>query len=241
MVNKLKHEWFSNLINKPEKAQGKTFTFFIQALIILSLLTFSLETIPNLKEWQYLSLQYFEIFCIVIFTVEYILRIVFEKKSVKYIFSFYGIIDLISILPFYISLGFDLRSIRIFRVFRLFRILKLTRYNKALQHFQSAIRHAKEEIMLFLLLTAILLFLSALGIYYFENEAQPEKFSSIFHSLWWATCTITTVGYGDVIPITLGGKIFTFIILIIGLGTVTVPAGIVASAFSNSYGNEKKQ
>ncbi|MBZ0327553.1 MAG: ion transporter, partial [Altibacter sp.] len=131
-------------------------------------------------------------------------------------------------------------SVRILRVFRIFRILKLARYNKAINRFSNAAVSAKEEITLFIILTAILLYLSAFGIYLFESEAQPEKFASVFHSLWWAISTLTTVGYGDVYPITMGGKIFTFFILIIGLGIVTVPAGIVASALSTSVKDKNK-
>ena len=99
-----------------------------------------------------------------------------------------------------------------------------------MSRFNKAAVEAKEEIILFLIITAILIYLSAAGIYFFENEAQPEKFSSIFQSLWWSIITLTTVGYGDVYPITAGGQIFTFFILIIGLGVITVPAGLVASA-----------
>lgn len=213
---------------------GRRFTIFIQILIILSVLSFSIETIPNLDSSTILILHYFEVFCVIVFTIEYILRLYFSKKKIKYIFSFFGIVDLLAILPFYITLGFDLRSLRILRIFRLFRVFKLIRYNKALTRFKVAATESKEEVVLFLILTSILLYFSAVGIYLFENEAQPEKFSTVFHSLWWAISTLTTVGYGDVYPITLGGKAFTFCILIIGLGVVTVPAGIVASALTKA-------
>ena len=139
-----------------------------------------------------------------------------------------------SILPFYVALGVDLRSLRALRFLRLFRILKLVRYNRALNHFNAAIKSAKEEILLFIMVTLILMYFSAVGIYYFENEAQPEHFSSIFDSLWWAIITLTTVGYGDVYPITVGGKVFTFFILMIGLGIVAIPTGIISSALTRS-------
>ena len=101
-----------------------------------------------------------------------------------------------------------------------------------MERFGKAISLAKEEIVLFSIVTIILLYLSAYGIYYFEHTAQPEAFPSIVHSLWWATATLTTVGYGDVYPITAAGKLFTFVILMLGLGIVAVPAGLVASALS---------
>lgn len=222
------------MISYPDSKMGRRFSIFIQILIVLSLVSFSLETLPNLNIASRQFLGYLEIFCMLIFSLEYALRIVFASEKRSYLFSFYGIIDFIAIVPFYISMGVDLRSVRILRVFRLFRIFKLIRYNKALTHFKSAASEAKEEVVLFLLIISILLYLSSVGIYFFEHQAQPEKFSSIFHSLWWAISTLTTVGYGDVYPITIGGKIFTFCILIVGLGIVTVPAGIVASALSKT-------
>jgi voltage-gated potassium channel len=205
----------------------------------VSLVTFSVETLPNLKpETRYL-LRIIEIFCVVIFTVEYILRIYVADSKPRFIFSFFGLIDLLAILPFYLSFGVDLRSLRALRFLRLFRVLKLVRYNKAMNHFVRAMSSAKEQIFLFIFITMILIYFAAVGIYYFENEAQPEHFSSIFDSLWWAIITLTTVGYGDVYPITVGGKVFTFIILMIGLGIVAVPTGIISSALTGSV--DKKE
>ena len=122
----------------------------------------------------------------------------------------------------------------------MFIIFKFVRYNKAILRLGRAFQIAKEEFVLFGIVTIMLLYLSAVGIYYFENNAQPEVFKSIFHSLWWAVATLTTVGYGDVYPITIGGKIFTFIILMIGLGIVAVPAGLFASALSKARLEETK-
>lgn len=143
-------------------------------------------------------------------------------------------VDLLAILPFYLRTAIDLRSLRIFRIFRIFRAFKLIRYNKAMNRFYIAYKIVKEEIMLFLMVTGIFLFLTSAGIYYFENEAQPEIFKSITHSGWWSVVTLTTVGYGDVYPITIGGKVFTFFILMIGVGVVTIPAGLVASALTKA-------
>jgi len=141
-------------------------------------------------------------------------------------------IDILAIIPFYLSTGLDLRTLRIFRMLRLFRVLKIVRYSKAISRFSRAFSIVKEELVLFLVSTMMMLFLAAVGIYYFENNAQPEVFKSIFYSLWWAVTTLTTVGYGDMYPITVGGKIFSFLILMIGLGIVAVPAGLMASALS---------
>ena len=213
---------------------GKWFDIFIQLLIILSLLSFSIETLPNLTRPIRLILRRFEIFTIAVFTIEYILRLWLSDKKLKFAFSFFGIIDLLAILPFYLSFGIDLRSIRIFRLFRLFRIFKMLRFNQAILHFSKAMKSIKEELILFFMISTFLLFLSSVGIYYFENPAQPEVFKSVFHSLWWAIATLTTVGYGDIYPITAGGKIFTSIMLLIGLGIVAVPTGLIASALTKT-------
>jgi voltage-gated potassium channel len=220
--------------------KGKLFDYFIQILILSSLVAFAIETLPNNSKQTIKLLNVFEIICVAIFTTEYTLRIYVAKKPLKYIFSFYGIIDFLAIFPFYLRTAYDLRALRVFRVFRIFRTLKLVRYNKALNRFHIAAGIVKEEIVLFLIVTAIFIFLASTGIYYFENEAQPEIFTSVIHSGWWAIVTLTTVGYGDVYPITVGGKIFTFFILLIGVGIVTIPAGLVASALSKAREIEKE-
>jgi len=228
-----------NIVEINDNKLSRYFAFFIQALILLSVITFSIETIPNLKPQTRIILQSIEWFSVIVFTLEYLLRIYVADNKPKFIFSFFGIIDFLAILPFYLSFGVDLRSLRALRFLRLFRILKLVRYNKAMNHFTSAIKSAKEEILLFIFITLILIYFSAVGIYYFENQAQPEHFSSIFDSLWWAIITLTTVGYGDVYPITVGGKVFTFFILMIGLGIVAIPTGIISSALTKSV--DKKE
>ena len=162
------------------------------------------------------------------------LRLFLADQKRRFAFSFFGIIDLISILPFYISTGVDLRSVRAFRLLRLFRLFKLVRYSRAIQRFHHALIIAREELILYFVVTVMLVYLAAVGIYYCETDAQPDKFQSVFHSLWWAVATLTTVGYGDVYPITTGGKIFTFLMLLIGLGIVSVPAGIVSSALQTA-------
>lgn len=210
---------------------GRIFTFTIQSLIIISLITFSIDTLPNLSKSTKQFLGLIELFTVVLFTLEYLLRIYVSDKKLKFIFSFFGLVDLIAILPFYIASGFDLRAVRIFR---LLRILKLFKYNQAINRFQRALAIAKEELILFGFVATIMLYLAAVGIYFFENTAQPEQFKSVFHSLWWAVTTLTTVGYGDMYPITAGGKIFTFIILTIGLGIVAIPTGLIASALSQA-------
>lgn len=225
--------YLKNLVEVNDNLESKIFDIFIQILIILSIIAFSIETMPNLESTTVSFLKQFEIFSISIFTIEYLIRIYTAEKKLSYIFSFFGIIDLLSILPFYLTFFIDLRSLKAFKLFRIFRLLKLVRYNKTLEKFLKAIYSVKEEFIIFFMFTIIIFYLASVGIYYFEHEAQPKVFSSIFDSIWWAVATLTTVGYGDVYPITVGGKIFTTIILLIGLSIVSIPAGIIASALSN--------
>ena len=226
-------------VEESDTRQGRWFDLIIQALIVLSLISFSVETLPNLDPGFRTFLRIFEIVTVVIFTLEYLLRVFVAKRKSNFIFSFYGIVDLLAILPFYLTFHIDLRSVRILRLFRLFRIFKIIRYSKAIRHFMRAFVSIKEELVLFLILSGFLLFLSAVGIYYFENPAQPEVFQSVFHSMWWAVATLTTVGYGDIYPITVGGKIFTSVMLFIGLGVIAVPTGLIASALTKT-GDDKK-
>jgi voltage-gated potassium channel len=220
------------IIQDNDSRWSQIFNVFIEILIIISLISFSVRTLPDLSEEtiEFLSIQ--ETVIVIIFTIEYILRIIVADNKWKYIFSFYGIIDLLAILPFYITAGIDLRALRMFRLFRLFRALKILRYSRAIARFQKAFRSIREELLVFLSATCLLIFLSAVGIYYFENPVQPEIFKSVFHSMWWAVITLTTVGYGDIVPVTVGGKIFTFFILMIGLAIIAVPTGLLTSAFT---------
>ena len=233
MVSKVKE-----IVEKNDSLLGRGFDFTIQGLIVCSLIAFALETLPDLSPAQRAGLQWFEIFTVTIFTVEYILRMVVADDKLRFATSFYGIVDLLAILPFYISIGVDLRSIRAFRLLRLFRAFKLVRYSQAIGRIHRAFLIAKEELVLFCSVTAIVLYLAAVGIYYCEHDVQPEAFGSVFDSLWWAVVTLTTVGYGDVYPVTLGGRIFTTIVLFVGLGIVSIPAGLVASALSQARSME---
>ena len=182
-----------------------------------------------------------ELFSVIIFSLEYIFRVIFSGNRIKFIFSFFGLIDLIAILPFYLSIGIDLRSVRAFRLFRLFRLFKLLKYNNAISNLRKAFVDVKSELIIFSVATVFLLYFSAVGIYYFENNVQPEAFSSIFHSMWWSVATLTTVGYGDIYPITIGGKIFSSLVVFLGLGLVAVPTGLIASSFSKAFKDDSNK
>lgn len=221
-----------SIVQDSNSFAGRLFDLFILLLIIYSICTFSIETLPGLSRDAQEFLAVSEAIVSVLFTIEYVLRIITSEKKRSYIFSFFGIVDLIAIIPFYLALGVDMRSLRAVRLFRIIRVFKLTRYSRSMKRFGDALKMVKEDAILFFITTLVLLYLSSVGIYYFEHGAQPDKFQSILHSLWWAVATLTTVGYGDIYPITVGGRLFTFLILIIGLGIVAVPAGLIATSLS---------
>ena len=231
-------DFIKSMVENPDTPQGKVFALSIQLLIVVSLFTFSVDTLPDLNAETKQLLRKIEVLTVGIFTVEYLLRLAVADVKRRFVFSFFGMVDLLAIVPFYLSTGLDLRSIRIVRLLRLIRIFKLFRYSRAVKRFHRAIVIAKEELVLFGFVALIILYLSAVGIYYFENAAQPDNFKSVLHSLWWAVTTLTTVGYGDMYPITAGGKFFTFLVLMLGLGVVAVPTGLLASALSQAREEE---
>lgn len=141
------------VVEKNDSHGGRLFDIIIQSLIIISIVSFTIETIPDLSEDFRLILQFSEIICVIIFSIEYTLRVIVSDSRLKFIFSFYGLVDLLAILPFYLASGIDLRSIRIFRLFRLFRLLKLLRYSKAINRLKKAFSIIKTELMIFLLAT----------------------------------------------------------------------------------------
>ena len=223
----------SDIVQRSDTTAGRAFDWAVLTLIVLSIIVLSIETLPVLPHRVRQALHVAESVITILFTIEYIARVATAPKKLGYMLSFYGIVDLLAIAPFYLSAaGVNLYILRIVRMFRVLRILKLLRYNEALERFARALALAKEEIAMYSLATAIMLYLSAAGIYHFEHEAQPEAFGSIFHCLWWAVVTLTTVGYGDVYPATVGGKAFTFVVLMCGVGIVAVPAGLVSAALT---------
>lgn len=222
------------LIDDTDTRWGKAFHLMIQVLIIVSLLEGALESLPSMTPMAVLILNTVEICTVMVFSLEYLMRLYAAEHRLKFAFSFFGIVDLVAILPFYLVTGLDFRAIRAFRLFRLFRILKFARYGRVITRFGLALRLAREELVLFTVASAMVLYLASVGIYYCERAAQPEVFASIVHSMWWAVATFTTVGYGDIYPVTPLGKLFTAIMLFVGLGFVAVPSGIIATALTEA-------
>ena len=216
-----------------------SFDKFIYTLIIVNIIAMILESHVSIRETYHSYFYVFETVSIVIFSFEYLFRIIVGYKNegvrgvTKYMFSTFGIIDLISILPFYLNqfIKIDGRFVRILRLFRLTRIFKLGRDSGSLKLFIQALSAVRNELKFTLFLSILTILFSASAIYFLENEAQPEKFGSITESIWWATVSLATVGYGDVYPITVGGKAFAAIISLVGIGVVAIPTGIISASF----------
>jgi len=224
---------------------------FIIYLIILNVIAVILETCKSIYQ-PYAKLFYlFEVFSVVVFTIEYLLRlwVITEnpdfshpvKGRIKYIFTPLAIIDLIAILPFYLPfMNIDFRFIRSIRLTRLFRIAKLGRYSVALEAMNIAIKRKKEQLIITVGILLFFLLLSSSLLYYTEYEAQPDKFTSIPHAMWWGIATLTTVGYGDIYPVTTAGKIISSLIAIIGVGICALPTGIISAGFLENIRNNQE-
>lgn len=222
------------------------------SLVILNLVAVALESVPGLQSRYGNSFYNFELFSVIVFSIEYIARVwsAPAKKEVdvssspvkarlRYIFSFYGLIDLVAILPFYIQAFFPGLDLRVLRALRLLRILKLNHYNSALDDLFGAIMEEKKSFMTTLYIFSVAFVLSSSLIYYAEHKVQPEAFRSIPDAMYWSIITLTTVGYGDVSPITVFGKSIAAITAIFGVVVVALLTGIVANAFNAQMARRK--
>lgn len=251
-MKKLKHRIFE-IINKAENGDtaSSIFDWMIMSLIALSILTIILDSFQNIHDQFRTVFQVFEVITVIVFTLEYILRIwtadllypVAKHPRLKYCFSFMAIIDLLAILPFYLPFfSADLRFLRMMRLFRLFRLLrvfKLGRYVEALHIIIKVIRSSGPQLIMSVVICSFVMLFSAIIMYEVENPVQPEQFPNVISSLWWAICTLTTVGYGDVYPITPVGRFFASVISLVGIGIIAIPTGIIAAGFNKviSYEN----
>lgn len=222
------------IIDGTHPTAGRGIAIAHQALIMAAALAIAFETVPNLPAPLPSLLWWFELFILVFFAAEYFLRVICSDHPLRYVFSFWGVVDLLSWLPILFILNPEWAAVRTVRLMRLARVMKLIHTNRALIRLQRALRDSRGELGVFIILAGIMLYVAGVGIYIFEHEAQPEAFSSIPTSLWWAVVSFTTVGYGDIYPITAGGRIFTAAILFVGLGVIAVPTAIITSALINS-------
>lgn len=218
------------------------FDWFILVLILLNAAAVILETVESIEQEYGVYFFWFEVFSVAVFTIEYVIRIWASSSQEKYAKPFWGrvkymltplaLIDLLAILPFYLAITtFDLRFIRTLRVFRLLRLLKIARYSTSIQLFGKVLKSRKEDLVVTVAIVLVLMILSASFIYFAENQAQPENFPDIPSSMWWAIVTLTTVGYGDVYPVTTLGKVFAAGIAMLGIGMFALPTGILGASF----------
>jgi voltage-gated potassium channel len=216
----------------------------------LNVIAVVLESIEPLRRQFQAQFDHFEIFSVIVFTIEYILRVwsanltpEYKKPitgNLKFALTPLAIIDLLAFLPFYLPfVGIDLRLMRMLRIFRIFRLFKIARYVEALSFINRVLKKKKEELVISLIFTVFLLLKASTFMYYVENEAQPEYFSSIPETMWWGIATLTTVGYGDIYPVTPFGQFLGGVIAVIGIGLFALPTGILASGFSDEISRGK--
>ncbi len=227
------------------KRQGVSMVFnlLLVTIITLNSVAIVLHTVPEYNQ-RFARLFYdFELFSVVFFTVEYLLRVwvCVENDTyhhwfwgrLRYIFSISGMIDILAIFPFYFSLfATDLAIVRILRLFRIFRLFRMSRYSHAFRLIQRVVAEKKEELILSTILVVFMLIIVSSVMYYVEHSAQPDKFSSIPATMWWGVTAMTTVGYGDIHPITPLGKLLGGITAIVGIGLFALPTGILVSGFN---------
>ena len=228
---------------KPGDTAGRAFDIFMLCLIFLNVIAFVVGTVHAVRVRWGRVLHVFEIVSVLVFSLEYVGRLwtctaskAFAapiKGRLRFIRRPMSVVDLLSVLPFYLPfLGVDFRVLRALRLFRIIRVVKVGRYYSSLQLIGKVFRQKKEELVLTTCLMMLLLLLSASTMYYCEHDAQPNAFSSIPATFWWAVSTLTTVGYGDVYPITPIGKLMGSVIAILGIGMFAFPPASSAPASS---------
>jgi len=220
-----------NIIFESDTPAGKAFDVALLVAIVLSVLVVMLESVKSLNARFGFEMDALEWFFTILFSIEYVVRIYTIKKPLHYIFSFYGIIDLLSIIPTYLSLFIggaeSLIVIRSLRLLRVFRVLKLSRYVVESNELMKALIASKRKILVFLF--AVIAVTVIMGTAMYLIEGGRNGFSSIPHSIYWAIVTLTTVGYGDISPVTWAGQFLASVIMILGYGIIAVPTGIVTS------------
>lgn len=226
---------------------------FIIVLIILNVVAVMLETVPAIHDPFAEFFRIFDLLSVIIFTIEYVIRVWSSnhdpkyahsfKGRLKYMLSFEAIIDLLAFLPFYIYgiVGLDLRVLRILRLMRFLRLFRLTAYMKSAMMVKNVFKSRANDLKLSMVLIMFLIIIASCLVYFTEHRVQPQVFSSIPATVWWAIITVTSVGYGDMIPITVWGKIFTSIITFMGLAVFALPAGIITAGFLEETRKLKKE
>lgn len=245
----LKHRLLHILEGDPAAGKpGRFVQLALIALVIANIVSIILESVHHLHTDYLAYFHGFEVFSIVVFTIEYLARFwtASEKHEDqpwlarrKYALSFFGLIDLISILPFYLQFFVPGTDLRILRVVRLLRTFKLSHFNSAIEDLFSALYHARASVYSTIYLFLIALLLTSTAMYHVEHELQPDKFGSIPAAMYWSVISLTTVGYGDVTPVSSLGKFISAITAFLGVSSVAMLTGVVASAFANQVERRK--
>ncbi len=202
--------------------------------VVLSILIMALETFDLPKDMK----EFFfgiEIILTVFFVAEYVARIAMAESKREYLGSFYGLVDLIALLPILIHATASVRVVRLLRLLRVLRLLKLTRYSEAMDRYREALTSIVSEVILFMGVSFVFILGFAFLIYEVEHEAQPDVYRNIFDAIWWAVISLTSVGYGDVYPLTVYGRLLTLAMVLTGMGIVAVPTALLASALSRVH------
>lgn len=254
MLNKVKKRVYDVLVETDDNGLvDKIIAVFLIILILLNVATVVMETVDELNQLYGSIFRAIEIVSVTIFTVEYLLRLCvapLDKRYAKpltgrlrYALSPMALIDLLAVLPAFLPLIFplDLRIIRFLRIFRLFRLFKMSRYVESLDTLDDVVRAKKEELFVILVMIGMLLLFASSLMYVVETEAQPDKFPDIPSAMWWGVATLTTVGYGDVFPITPLGKLLGAFIAFLGIGIFALPTGILASGFAEEIQKKRKK
>lgn len=235
-----------------DDAASRFCDLLLVSLILLNTLAVILATVPQLPATLLATLAIFEVGSVLIFTLEYGLRVwactiltPFAHPltgRLRFMVTPLALIDVIAIVPFYLPLlvTLDVRFLFALRLLRLFRLLKIGRYAPSLRLFGGVLREKKDELVLALGIVGLLLLFASSGIYMVEHTAQPDAFSSIPAAMWWGIATLTTVGYGDIYPITSLGKVFGSVVALLGIGLFALPAGIVASGFVEALERQRR-
>jgi len=237
--NKENPEWKKRLhevIFEADTTAGKVFDIALLIFIVLSVIIVLIDSVPVINRQYGTLLYYAEWFFTIVFTIEYVLRIISTKQPSKYIFSFYGIIDFLAIIPTYLSIivagSHFLLVIRILRLLRVFRVLKLARFVGASRTLTIALKKSRHKIIIFL--EVVIALVVIMGSIMYLIEGPENGFTSIPKSIYWAIVTMTTVGYGDITPHTVPGQMLASIIMIIGYAIIAVPTGIITSEISRA-------
>jgi voltage-gated potassium channel len=237
-------------IAKPGDRASKAFDIFILTLISLNVLAVVVSSMRTVEERYQLEFYYFEVFSIAVFTFEYVARVwscVSTKEysnpitgRLRFMIRPMSVIDLLAVLPFYlVFVTADLRFVRSLRLFRIFRVAKVGRYSSSMRLFGKVFTNKKEELTIAVLALVVLVVIASSLMYLAEGESQPDKYTDIPTTMWWSVVTLTTVGYGDVFPVTPLGKLLAMMIAVLGVGICALPAGILGAGFVEEIQKQK--